>query len=208
MDQGTDQDTDQDTDQGTDRLGWCRRGASRLTAGRPGTSWFRHIGPLHVIFRLQHRAFVSIGLVNTLGAYVTAWGWWWRRIRQRAVARVAPAARVSGDKPGMGGRRSARIRLFARVAIAAAAAMPMSGCSAPGLFPAVLTTPAPRDDTMLTSAQIKQATENLISERDHLCTEAMAGEDANGSPTAVSNCGAGNVETTGSTAKAGAGVKP
>ena len=34
--------------------------------------------------------------------------------------------------------------------------------------------PAPRADTPLTPDQVKQATDDLISERDHLSTEAQA----------------------------------
>ena len=34
--------------------------------------------------------------------------------------------------------------------------------------------PAPRADTPLTPDQVKQATDNLICERDHLSTEAQA----------------------------------
>jgi hypothetical protein len=51
--------------------------------------------------------------------------------------------------------------------MAAALACLVSGCSEIG-FPAVHDMPAPRDDTTLTPDQVKQATDDLITQRDHL----------------------------------------
>lgn len=59
-------------------------------------------------------------------------------------------------------------------AIGAMACLLLSGCSADLGFPAVHDMPAPRADTTLTPDQVKQATDNLINEREHLSTEAQA----------------------------------
>jgi len=50
--------------------------------------------------------------------------------------------------------------------MAAALALLVAGCSEIG-FPAVHDMPAPRADTPLTPDQVKQATDDLISQRDH-----------------------------------------
>lgn len=55
----------------------------------------------------------------------------------------------------------------------AAAAVLLSGCSFDAAFPAVHDMPAARTETLLTPDEIKQSTENLISDRDRLA--AMAG---------------------------------
>jgi hypothetical protein len=57
-------------------------------------------------------------------------------------------------------------------ALAIACAFLVSGCAETG-FPAVHDMPAPRADTPLTPDQVKEATDALISERDHLSTEAQ-----------------------------------
>jgi hypothetical protein len=67
--------------------------------------------------------------------------------------------------------RTARLALAA-LALAAAVGMLVSGCSEMG-FPSVHDMPAPRADTTLTPDQVKQATDDLISQRDHLSTEAQ-----------------------------------
>jgi hypothetical protein len=98
-------------------------------------------------------------------------------------------------------------RLLAAL-LGCAGAVLIAGCSsssAPSLFPAVLDTPPPRDDTPLSPEQVKQAMDNLTAERDRLCAEATA----NGTPNATAaNCGSGNAATTGSTATAGGAGKP
>jgi hypothetical protein len=58
-------------------------------------------------------------------------------------------------------------RVLGSVAITAAVAFLVSGCSEIG-FPAVHDMPGPRTDTTLTPDQIKQATDDLITQRDHL----------------------------------------
>jgi hypothetical protein len=58
------------------------------------------------------------------------------------------------------------------LAIACAVAFLVSGCAETG-FPAVHDMPAPRADTPLTPDQVKEATDALISARDHLSTEAQ-----------------------------------
>jgi len=63
-------------------------------------------------------------------------------------------------------------RALGTLALAAAVAVLVSGCSELG-FPAVHDMPAPRADTTLTPDQVKQATDDLISQRDHLSTEAQ-----------------------------------
>ena len=72
------------------------------------------------------------------------------------------------------------------MAIAATAAFLLSACSEVG-FPAVHDMPAPRADTPLTPDQVKQATDDLISERDRLSSETQA----NGQPSATGST-AGN----------------
>ncbi len=73
----------------------------------------------------------------------------------------------------MNGERSV-IRLgLGTLAVAAAVAFLVSGCTEGALFPAVHDMPAPRADTPLTPDQVKQATDALASERDHLTTQAL-----------------------------------
>jgi hypothetical protein len=67
--------------------------------------------------------------------------------------------------------RIARLAL-GTLAIAAAVAFLVSGCSELG-FPSVHDVPAPRPDTTLSPDQVKQATDDLISQREHLSTEAQ-----------------------------------
>ena len=64
--------------------------------------------------------------------------------------------------------------VLATVATAAAVGFLLSGCSDLGFFPAVHDMPAPRVDPPLTPDQVKQATDALASERDHLNTQLQA----------------------------------
>jgi hypothetical protein len=57
--------------------------------------------------------------------------------------------------------------------VAAAAGLLLSGCSEIG-FPNVHDMPAPRADTPLTPDQVKQATDDLTSERDRLQSNTAA----------------------------------
>lgn len=81
------------------------------------------------------------------------------------------------------------MRLLGALAIAAAAGLLVSGCSPEVGFPAVHDMPAPRADTPLTPDEVKQATDNLISQRDHLSTATspnnQAGTASNGSANAA-----------------------
>jgi hypothetical protein len=106
----------------------------------------------------------------------------------------------------MNRRRCLPARLVAALALACAGAVLVAGCSsssAPSLFPAVLDSPAPRDDTPLTKEQVKQATDSLVADRNRLCAEAAA----NGSPNAA-NCGSDNAASPGATQTAGGAAKP
>lgn len=73
-------------------------------------------------------------------------------------------------------------------AMAAALAFVLSGCSEVG-YPAIHDMPAPRADTPLTPDQVKQLTDDLTSERDHLSAEVQgsAQPSPNGQPNAASN---------------------
>lgn len=61
--------------------------------------------------------------------------------------------------------------LLAGLALASATAFLVAGCSTDTIFPAVHDIPAPRPDAPLTAEEVKQATDSLITERDHLSTE-------------------------------------
>ena len=56
----------------------------------------------------------------------------------------------------------------------AAVAVLASGCSPEIAFPAIHDMPPPRADTPLSPDQVKQATDGLISDRNHLSTETQA----------------------------------
>jgi len=56
------------------------------------------------------------------------------------------------------------------LAVAGALALFVSGCSELG-YPSVHDMPAPRADTTLTPDEVKQATDNLINQREHLSSE-------------------------------------
>jgi hypothetical protein len=84
-------------------------------------------------------------------------------------------------------RWSESTRLFAGVVIAAAAAFGISACSPgadyPSIFPAIHDMPPPRADTPLDPGQVQQATEDLITERNHLTAEAQGpGQKATADP--------------------------
>ncbi len=73
-------------------------------------------------------------------------------------------------------------RTLGPLAVAAALALPVSGCSDLS-YPSVHDMPAPRADTTLTPDEVKQATDNLVNQRDHLSTEAQQGATgATGNP--------------------------
>jgi hypothetical protein len=91
-------------------------------------------------------------------------------------------------------------RVLAAACVAAACVL-AGGCSST-LYPAVLADPPGPTDSTLSPDEIKKATENLISARNHQCTEAIADAQP-GDPTP--DCGAA---TTGTTPNAGAAAKP
>ena len=68
-------------------------------------------------------------------------------------------------------------RRAAFLVVAAVAGLVLAACSPgadyPSLFPSVHDIPPPRTDTPLDSNQVQQATEDLISARDHLSAEAQ-----------------------------------
>jgi len=74
-------------------------------------------------------------------------------------------------------RRVASLAVAGFAAVAAAFLLP--GCSSDSAFPAVHDMPAARTETKLTPDQIKQATDDLISQRDK--TEANAQPATTGS---------------------------
>jgi hypothetical protein len=56
--------------------------------------------------------------------------------------------------------------------VTAAAAILLSGCTSDSTFPAVHDMPAARSETKLTPDQVKQATDDLISDRDRIEVKA------------------------------------
>ncbi len=83
----------------------------------------------------------------------------------------------------MCGMRVAR-RVLALFAIAAAFAL-AGGCAfpvPPSPFPSVLSPPPPRTDTTLSQDQVRQAVDDLVSERKRLCMEAVADQDPGAAP--------------------------
>jgi hypothetical protein len=67
-----------------------------------------------------------------------------------------------------------RSSLLGVLTMCAAVAVLASGCSPEVAFPAIHDMPPPRADTPLTPDQVKQATDGLISDRNHLSTETQA----------------------------------
>ncbi|MGD0333819.1 MAG: hypothetical protein ABSA90_11260 [Xanthobacteraceae bacterium] len=111
----------------------------------------------------------------------------------------------------MNGERSVMKLGLGTLAVAAAVALVVSGCTEGALFPAVHDMPAPRADTPLTPDQVKQATDALTSERDHLTTQALPNGQpataANAATTARPSTQAANAQS-GATQTAGADPKP
>ena len=74
------------------------------------------------------------------------------------------------------GTRVTSNRRFAGVAnaglVTAAAAILLSGCASDNAFPAVHDMPAARSEAKLTPDQVKQATDDLISDRDRIESKA------------------------------------
>ena len=68
------------------------------------------------------------------------------------------------------------------LALAAAACLLVSGCSPgvdyPSIFPAVHDMPPPRADAPMDADQVQQATEDLITQRNHLSAEMQSNGQA------------------------------
>jgi hypothetical protein len=75
-----------------------------------------------------------------------------------------------------------RVFVFAVAVLAAVAAVTMSGCSPgadyPSLFPAIHDMPPPRAETTMDADQVQQATEALITERNHLSADTQGAGQA------------------------------
>ena len=80
-------------------------------------------------------------------------------------------------------RASSFLGLAAIVCLILAACSP--GADYPSLFPSVHDIPPPRTDTPLDTNQVQQATEDLISARDRLTTEAQGAQAKNSTSSEV-----------------------
>jgi len=99
------------------------------------------------------------------------------------------------------------------LAITAVVAFLVSGCSDVGFFPPVHDLPAPRADIPLTPDQVKQATDALTSERDHLNTQIQPNGQPGPAPSAAAvqqkpPSSAQPAGQSGATQTAGADTKP
>jgi hypothetical protein len=130
----------------------------------------------------------------------------YRRLFSRRLRAVSEKTKVYGATSisRMPASCFARRHAPASLAFAAFACLILAACSpgvdypsAPSLFPAVHDMPPPRTDTTLDANQVQQATEDLITARDRLNTEAQGGQSkasaaAPAKPTAKSSAnGAG-----------------
>jgi hypothetical protein len=95
--------------------------------------------------------------------------------------------------PRDGPSTGTRVSSTGRVAKRTLAALAVGGCallaaacsSTDPLYPAVHDMPAARSETTLSPDQVKQATDNLVYEREHLNIEAQSG--TNPQPVAATN---------------------
>lgn len=82
-------------------------------------------------------------------------------------------------------RTSATRRVLARLTMVATAALVLAACSPgadyPSIFPAIHDMPPPRADAPLDALQVQQATEDLITQRNHLTAEAQGAAKASAS---------------------------
>jgi hypothetical protein len=121
-------------------------------------------------------------------------------------------------RTGARGLRTLRFGLYLCVclgpfALVAAMGLLVSGCSPgadyPSIFPAVHDMPPPRADTPLDPLQVQQATEDLITQRNHLNGEAQGaapGAATKDSAVAVTPPPAKAKATTGAGASSGPGA--
>jgi hypothetical protein len=98
-------------------------------------------------------------------------------------------------------------RVLGTLVTAAALTVLVSGCSSEVVFPAIHDMPAPRADTPLTPDQVKQATDDLISQRDHL-QAIPATNPAGNTPPAAQNASLQPAATPGASQTAAAAAKP
>jgi hypothetical protein len=100
---------------------------------------------------------------------------------------------------------SAMKRVLAGLAVAVACAVlcACSSSSSSGAFPNLFAPPSSPDNSTLTPDQVKQAMDKLASDRDQLCSAAVASQPPGGPPP---DCVSAPV--TGSTPAAGAGARP
>jgi hypothetical protein len=94
-------------------------------------------------------------------------------------------------------RRTVAARVVAGLALGAAIAVLVAGCSPGADYPAILDKPAPRAEQPMNPDQVKQATDALISDRNRLSSDAQANQQQASAPAA-----------TGSTRPAGSAPKP
>lgn len=102
--------------------------------------------------------------------------------------------------------------MVAVLALGAVIALPLAACAPGAEYPAVLDRPEPRADAPMSPDQLKEVTNSLISDRDHLSAEAKPPAAAPpGKPTAQASAPArkrNQPATTGSTQAAGAAPNP
>jgi hypothetical protein len=106
---------------------------------------------------------------------------------------------------GVDGRTSVRRLSVTRLSLAsmavAAATLLIGGCSSSTdpIFPAVHDMPAPRPEAPLTADQVKAATDDLITQREHLSTEVQTASQpappAKIADTKTANAKTGNAKT-------------
>ncbi len=96
---------------------------------------------------------------------------------------------------------------FVPLALAAAACFLVAGCSPgvdyPSIFPAVHDMPPPRADAPMDPDQVQQATEALITERNHLTAQSQGAAQGTGQATNSTNPPAKPPATKGQTGAAG-----
>ncbi len=92
-------------------------------------------------------------------------------------------------------------RVLAAFAVAAACTF-VCGCTSTP-FPAVLSDPPPPTETTLNTDQVKQAVDQLVTDRNHVCAEAIADGATN---VTSADCGTGTAG--GAIPNTGAAAKP
>jgi hypothetical protein len=116
-----------------------------------------------------------------------------------------PGASPGVLEPNVYRRCNVTTRKLAAALIAPAAVLAVSGCSPgadyPSLFPAVHDMPPPRSDTTMDPLQVQQATEDLITERNHLSAGTQSPQQSGqaGNAPAVANARPAVVQATAGT---------